>query len=360
MAGGRSVRRLSVGVVGCGRNSDNHLRVYASTEGVRLLAVCDVDSVKAEQKAQRYGAERVLTEFDSMLDLDLDLVDVVTPTPTHARLSELALEAGHNVLVEKPMAVSSAECMSMIRAAERSGRTLCVMHNKRFFDCILRTRGTIDREGLSVSRIRVSHFFPYGHLRPAWPMTEEAGGILWEALVHHVYVVQHFLGEVESVSAVARRVRRPVWDSITLVLRCRGGVGVCEFEYDVMEPLEVFQLTTEEGDRFDGDFINDLVVRRSRSYRARGAPSFFERLSDDLYVPFVKRTQGLRRLMEMPSSGSVTPFTKTFFVLIRQYLSFLAGERASPPVAPQEGLKAIRVLEASRRAIDTGRTQSPT
>ncbi len=59
-----------------------------------------------------------------MLDLDLDLVDIVTPTSTHAKLAELALESGRNVLVEQPMVLNSEECQLMMDAAKKSGRTL--------------------------------------------------------------------------------------------------------------------------------------------------------------------------------------------------------------------------------------------
>ena len=347
-----------MGLVGCGRNSDNHLRVYSNTKGVRLTAVCDTDSARAEEKARKYGVEQVFTDFDSMLDLDLDLVDIVTPTPTHVELSVLALESGQNVLVEKPMALSSKECIRMIDAANKSERTLCVMHNKRFHDCIMRTKAAIDRERLKVSRMRVSHFFAYRHAGPTWPTTEESGGLLWEALVHHVYLVQHFLGRIDSVSAVARKVKESVYDSITLVLRGGGGAGICEYEYDVKEPLATFQLITAEGDRFDGNLTHDFLLRRSRSYR-NGAPGFLRRLSDDLYEPFARRLGYLDGFFEMRPYGVFSPYRRTFLMLIRQLLSFLAGQRASPPVPAEEGLQAIRVLEAARKAIETGRAHSP-
>jgi UDP-N-acetylglucosamine 3-dehydrogenase len=134
------MKSLTVGLVGCGVNSDNHLRVYSKTRGMRLVAVCDRELSKARAKARDYGADFAFSDYDSLLGLDLDLVDIVTSTPTHAELSCMALETGHNVLVEKPMALTSRECEVMIGAARRSGRTLCVGHNKLFFNAVIEAR----------------------------------------------------------------------------------------------------------------------------------------------------------------------------------------------------------------------------
>jgi len=353
------MRTVRVGIVGCGRNSDNHLRVYSNTHGVRLVAVCDRNSSKAREKASKYGAEQALTDYDSMLDLDLDLVDIVTPTPTHAKLTQLALEAGHNVLVEKPMAVSSKECLAMIDAARKNGRVLCVVHNKLFFNSIIETKRAIEHEGLTVSRMRVSHYFTHAYpgWLERWRLTEDSGGILWDALVHHIYLTEHFLGQTQSVHAVAKKVKEQVFDSFTVVLENERRVGVCEFVWDTKESLFEFQLVGEEGDRFHADLIHDFVLRRSRSYRNRGV-SALRSFSDDLHIPFMKWTGHLQNFLKIRSYPGALPFEKTFFTLIRQLLSFLAGASPSPPITAEEGLRAVKVLEAAKKSIETGKTQS--
>jgi len=349
------LREIAVGVVGCGWNSDKHLRVYSNAEGVNVVAICDIDLAKAKEKARHYGVKQVFTEFDSMLNLDLDLVDIVTPTITHSELSVRALESGHNVLVEKPMATSSRECLRMIDAARKSGRTLCVVHNKRFFDSIIQTKATLERENLKVSRLRVTQFFHPPH-KASWIMTEESGGILWDALVHHTYLTLFFFGKIESVYATANKIKQPVHDSINIIFNSGSKIGLGELMWDAKEPMTKFQLFTEQGDRFDGDLDHDFVLRRSRRYKNYRITAF-RSLFDDLYIPFVKWTGHLQNLFEMRSFERALPFEKTFFVLIRQLLSFLAGRRTSPPVTAEEGLQAIRVLEAAKKSIETSKEQ---
>jgi predicted dehydrogenase len=355
----KKLRTLTVGVVGCGWNSDNHLRVYSNTEGVRLAAVCDRNQAKAQEKACRYGADKVFSNYESMLGLDLDLVDIVTPTQTHAELSRLALESDHNVLVEKPMALTSKQCLSMIDAAKKNGRTLCVVHNKRFFDCVTLAKAAVEREGLKISRFRFSHFFaaPYSDFGKTWILTEESGGVLWDGLVHHVYLCEDFLGRTESVYAVANKVKESVFDSVTLVLNSQGKTGLCEFEWGVREPLQVFQLLTERGDRFDCDLMHGLLLRRSRPYRNRKVTTL-RSFSDDLRDPLIKWAQHLRDLFGKRPYEKALPYERTFFVLIGQLLAFLSGATSSPPVTADEGLQSIRVLEAAKRSIETGKAET--
>lgn len=356
---GQAVMRIvNVGLVGCGRNSDNHLRVYRHTRSARLRAVCDIDIAKAREKAAKYHAEHAFSDLDSLLDLDLDLVDIVTPTPTHAELAIRALEAGANVLVEKPMAVSSKQCLRMIDAAKKSGRTLCVVHNKQFFDSVIRANTAIEHEGLTVTRVRLSHFFTHARLgfRPEWIMNEDSGGILWETLVHHFYLVERFMGPAESLYATSSRVKQAIDDAFTIVLRREGKTGVCEYEWDIKEPQITLQIITAEGDRFDADLSHDLMLRRSRRYRNRGV-SALRSLEDDFTASTTKWLRHLRNFLEIRSYPGCLPYEKTFFLLIRQVLAHIAGELSAPPVTAKEGLRTIKLLEATKKSIEIQKAQ---
>jgi predicted dehydrogenase len=351
------LRTVSVGVVGCGRNSDNHLRVYAHTPNVRLVSVCDAVEANAKEKANKYGAERTFTNSDAMMKLDLDLVDVITPTPTHRSLVINALESGHDVLVEKPMALTLQECQDMITASRRSGRSLSVCHNKRFYESVVQTKHAIQDEKLTVSRMRFAHFFVFGYMRPSWILTEESGGVLWEAMVHHAYMLEHFLGRIDRVYAVARKVRNPVYDSLTLLTQSQGRPGLGEYERYSSDPLLGFQIFTDEGIRYDGDLFEDYVLRRP-PHRRPVIPRTLARLSDDLAIPIHRWRSRTRRSVRQPSYGVVTPYKRTFYALIRQYVSYLLGERTSPPVMAEEGLRAIRVLESAKKSLETYEPQT--
>jgi len=350
------MKTLRIGVVGCGHNSENHLRVYAHTGGVRIAAVCDEVLPKAKEKARRYHADHALSSYDSMLKLDLDLVDIVTPTPTHAPLSRLALEAGHNVLVEKPMALSSEECLEMMKTAKKCGRTLCVVHNKLFFNSVARAKAAAEDGSLRITRMRTTHFFAYSQFIEKWRLSEESGGILWDAMVHPVYITEHLLGPTASVYAVARRVKEQTFDSFAAVLEGEK-VGLVEYAWDAKQPLFEFQLLAEDGQSFHADLVYDVVTRSAGGYSNLGM-YLLGVAARDLHNPLARGSRYLQNFLEIRSYPGALPFARTFFILIRRLLSFLRTDQGTPPVMPEQGLHAVKVLEAIRKSIKSGQPQT--
>jgi predicted dehydrogenase len=124
------VTDLRVGVIGVGALGQHHARVYAGLPAVHLAGVHDAARSRADEVAARYGT-RVFDDVDALLEA-VDAVSVAVPTVDHHRLALRALEAGKDVLVEKPIAATLAEADELIRVAERGRRILQVGHVERF------------------------------------------------------------------------------------------------------------------------------------------------------------------------------------------------------------------------------------
>jgi predicted dehydrogenase len=106
---------------------------YAKIPKARMVACCDIDRKKAEEAAEKFGIERVYTDYEELLSLDeVDAVSVCTPNFAHKAPTIAALEAGKHVLVEKPMAMNADEGLAMVKAAKKSGRKLMVGLNYRW------------------------------------------------------------------------------------------------------------------------------------------------------------------------------------------------------------------------------------
>lgn len=130
-------KRLRVGVIGTGGIATAcHLGNWQELEGegrVDLIGLCDLIKDRAQQSKTKFGAKKVYTDFIRMLrDDDYDIIDVCTQNRGHAPITIAALEAGANVLVEKPMAMNAKECEAMIKAAKASRRKLMVAQHLRF------------------------------------------------------------------------------------------------------------------------------------------------------------------------------------------------------------------------------------
>ena len=130
-------RPLRAAAIGTGKISEEHLKFLAgpgAARGVsRLVGVCDLSPSLATFAAKRFGADDAYTDYADMLArAKPDVVHILTPPHTHARLVGDCLAAGAHVVVEKPVAPTHAEFLSLWDASQKAGRRLVEDHNYRF------------------------------------------------------------------------------------------------------------------------------------------------------------------------------------------------------------------------------------
>jgi predicted dehydrogenase len=122
---------VNVGIIGAGYIAASHADAYAVHPDARVVCVADPVVDKAQALARRHGAVAV-PDVETLLDADLDVVSVCTPSPTHASLAVAALAAGKHVLCEKPLARSLVDARHIVEAARRGPGLLMVGHVSRF------------------------------------------------------------------------------------------------------------------------------------------------------------------------------------------------------------------------------------
>src|SRR3712207_249763 len=120
---------VRVGVVGLGYWGPNLVRVLVETPGVQLAWLCDLDESRVDRLTRRYPAARTTTDLDDLLaNPELDASALATPVPAHHPVGRRILEAGKHLLVEKPLAPSSAEADHLIELAAAQERVLMCGH----------------------------------------------------------------------------------------------------------------------------------------------------------------------------------------------------------------------------------------
>jgi len=127
---------LAVGIVGCGGQSGEDVRNYIGGAGghYRVLAVCDVDTQRVARAVKSHGEGcQGYTDFRRLIEReDLDVVSVATPPHWHALITIAAMQAGKDVLCEKPMTKFIAEGRAVVNAARRYGRVFQIGTSGRF------------------------------------------------------------------------------------------------------------------------------------------------------------------------------------------------------------------------------------
>jgi len=228
-----SERRLQLGVAGLGRAFQFMLPAFRGHPRVRLAAAADP---RPEARA-RFSGEFAAPAYDSVealcRDKGLDAVYIATPHQFHAQHAQLAAQNGKHILVEKPMALSLANCAAMVEAASRAGTQLVVGHSHSFDEPIRRTRAIISGGEVGALRmITALNFtdFLYRPRRPEELVTAQGGGVIFNQAPHQVDIVRLLGGgRVRSVRAAAGAwdKARPTEGAYSAFLAFEDGASAC-------------------------------------------------------------------------------------------------------------------------------------
>lgn len=206
---------MRVGIVGFGFMGRMHHRIWKSIKDAQVVAVCDanpnikedtkraVGNIKGADGAIDFTKVEVYRDLDQMLEkAKLDAISLTLPTYLHADCSENALLRGVNVLCEKPMALTVADCDRMIAAAKRSGKTLQIGHCVRFWPEYAKAKEIVDsgEYGKVVAGMFQRLGAPPGWSADNWFADEKrSGGVALDLHIHDTDYVQYLLGMPKSV-----------------------------------------------------------------------------------------------------------------------------------------------------------------
>ncbi|MEZ5402993.1 MAG: Gfo/Idh/MocA family oxidoreductase [Bryobacteraceae bacterium] len=176
---------IRLAVIGCGSFGKNHLRTAAANPGVKLTHAVDTDPARAAEAAARYNCGAAARWQD--LPGHIDAAIVATPTVTHAEIATGLVGAGIDVLVEKPIAATTAEAAAMIDAARANARVLHTGHLERFNPAILALADTVN----------LPLFFEIHRMNAFAPRSLDVDVVL-DLMIHDIDLVLGFTGEAPS------------------------------------------------------------------------------------------------------------------------------------------------------------------
>ncbi|WP_432561416.1 Gfo/Idh/MocA family protein [Kineococcus sp. SYSU DK003] len=317
---------LRIGLVGAGAISYAHMPALLAL-GREVVVFSAVGA--PELVAAHGGRATVVDSFEELLGR-VDVVDVATPTSTHAGYVEAALRAGKDVVCEKPLARTDADAARLVALAAELGRTLHPGQVVRFFPeyAALQREVAAGRLGeLAVLRFSRSGAFP---VRTAWFADDElSGGIVLDQMVHDLDIARWLAGEVRTVSAVRRcagTAEAPVQAAHVLLTHDSGAVSSVS---GVWGPQHLAFTTGFSVSGTGGTLSHD-----SRAERA---------VTTDLPV-----TAAAGALIP-----DIDPAESPYYVELAEFLTALAG---GPParVTAADGAAAVRIGNAALESLRTG------
>ncbi|MFO0359537.1 MAG: Gfo/Idh/MocA family protein [Flavobacteriales bacterium] len=203
------MKKIKFAVVGCGSIGRRHIAVLDAEPNAEVVAICDIDENACKTQSELYEGVPYYTDYEVMLkSVDADVINVVTPHALHKSMSIKALEHNFNVLVEKPMALSSSDCKEMNSVAESVGKKLWVVKQNRH-NVPVRLAKQVIAEGrlgkifMIKCDILWNRYQGYYDESPWRGKINQEGGALFTQASHFVDLLIWWCGDIVEVKALA-------------------------------------------------------------------------------------------------------------------------------------------------------------
>ena len=276
------MKKLRVGVIGCGRVSVMHLVPASILDEAELVACCDVKADRAEACAEKYGI-RAYTDYVEMLDKEgLDAVHICLPHYLHTRVACEAFLRGVNVLSEKPMDIDYPRAENAVKVAKEKGVLYGVIFQCRYNNAPQLVKRAIASGALgkiitvrsTLTWTRSDEYYSKSDWKGTWD--KEGGGVIIDQAIHSMDLVNWMVdSEVEEISvSMANRDHKivKVEDSAEGLITYKNGVKYgfwCMNNYGCDEPIEI-RLFCENGKAtltYDDAYITYNDGRREEAHK---------------------------------------------------------------------------------------------
>jgi predicted dehydrogenase len=220
---------MRIGILGSGFMGTTHARAYAKIPGVSIAAVSSRNLDRAEKLAKEVGARATIENRSIIDDPSIKAISNTLPTHLHAETTITALKAGKHVLLEKPFALTAADCDNMIATAKETDQTLMVAHVLRFWGEYVSLVELVHsgKLGKPISAVaaRLSQLPAWADwfLNPVW-----SGGAVLDLCVHDFDALNWLFGTPKSVYARGEELKPGLWNDIHALVDYGGANGFVE------------------------------------------------------------------------------------------------------------------------------------
>ncbi len=324
---------LKVAVIGYGYWGPNLVRNFVETPDAEVIMVADISESNLQRVSSRYPAIQTTTSVDDIYSNDdIEAVVIATPVDTHYNLALKALQSGKHVMVEKPMASSSAEAQHLIDEAKERNLVLMVDHTFVY-------TGAVRKIAQLVNDGELGDVLYYDSTRINLGLFQHDVNVIWDLAVHDLSIIEYIMNkEPRAVSAtgISHVEGEPEnvayltiyyddnfiahvnvnWLAPVKVRRTLIGGSKKMIVYDALEPIETLKIY-DKG--IDIESTED-IYRTLISYR-----------TGDMYSPKIEATEALQ-------------------LEAKHFIECIANG-TTPETDGKAGLRVVKILEAASQSI---------
>jgi predicted dehydrogenase len=341
---------LDVGIIGLGHMGMLHLMNCRHIDGVRVIAAAD-RSKAALKGAESFGVRNLFADYHDLLNGSpkIDAVVISLPNFLHFESVQLALEAGVDVFVEKPLANTVKECKDIVKLVEKNGKRLMVGHCMRFIGASEKMKAVLD-EGrigdLEVVTLEQILNGPFAHGAVPMPVPEwwfdvekTGGGVLLDLGYHMIDLFRFFVGEDARVlfSVFDHKFNLPMEDGAVVLLKSyesnvRGIINVGWFQKSVF-PEYNFRMVL---------------------HGCAGYVSSEDLVPKNIYLYAIK--EGAKNILRKAVRRKIKPLSysyyyEAYYKELRHFFDCIKND-LDPSVSAVDGLKTLEIIEEAYKNFD--------
>ncbi|MBA3392939.1 MAG: NAD-dependent epimerase/dehydratase family protein [Deltaproteobacteria bacterium] len=341
--------RFRAGMVGAGSICEFHVaavkKLQAASEAtVDLVGIADLDAERAFTNAEKWGTQ-AFADLDALVAAGANVIHVLTPPSTHAKVAMAALERGCHVIIEKPVAEDPEDATKIEQLAKQKGLTVTVNHALLYVPQITRALDSVKAGALGqIVSVDILHGAEYPSYEggPLPPWYRDAGYPFRDLGVHCLDLIQELLGPIEDVDADWRSLGGDpnlAFDEWRAMVRCTRGLAQFQLTWNT-KPMQS-QLIIH-GTK--GILRVDLSAMFHGKQASRPLPKVFERLVNAFADSLQPLIGGFFARKEIDSHEGLRELVADF------YRRLAAGE--PPPVSVADAGNVVHWVAKVARAAD--------
>ena len=221
--------KIKVGVIGAGRWGQKHIEEYLNIKGVDLSWVCDISEENLKSCKEKFKIKNTSKDYFDVLDSDAEAISVCTSNETHYKICKDGLNAGKNVIVEKPLTVNFREAYELVDIAKNQKKILAVGHLFRYNNAINHVKKLINE----------NYFGDLFYLRLQWTIQwlieiypDKKLDIIFD-MMPHMYDIMNYLTGLwpKSITCLGKAFMKKEFEDTAYI--------ICEFPKNIMTHTEI-------------------------------------------------------------------------------------------------------------------------
>lgn len=301
-------RDSKFGVIGVGNMGQHHARVISSLPGARLFGIADPDQEKAKQIGVQFGAE-VFANYQDLFD-QVDAIIIASPTATHFQIAKDCLEAGKNILIEKPICQNLVDAQTLVELSKSKNLVCAIGLIERFNPAFQELQKLVRKE--KIIGIQANRFSPF-------PARITDANVIQDMMVHDLDLLLSLTPneEIESIKARGEKVKTAKLDKVSATIYYKSGL-ISKVESDRVFGIKTRKITVvTDRSLIEADLLNKRVYVRDLQH----------------HLPSIHHTKNQDQL-----SAELTDFVKAI------------KKGGQPKVTAEDGYQVLKLSEEVEQA----------